>query len=143
MEQKYLDLFENKYNINPTAGKFRTEAKHTETTKELMSKVRQENPYFLNKTHSLETIERMGLRLSGSNNHMFGKPVTEENKKLISKMFSKNVYLYNVNTFELINKYYRHKDILKDLSISTKTLVKFLRWLVKYLGMNTLLPILI
>nr|YP_009327866.1 hypothetical protein [Epichloe festucae]APB96825.1 hypothetical protein [Epichloe festucae]APB96885.1 hypothetical protein [Epichloe hybrida] len=44
MEQKYLDLFDNKYNINPTAGKSRIGAKHTEATRELMSKVRQENP---------------------------------------------------------------------------------------------------
>lgn len=40
----------------------------------------------------------------GSNNHVFGKPVTEENKKLISKLFSKIVYLYDANTLVLINK---------------------------------------
>jgi group I intron endonuclease len=125
MEQKYLDLFDNKYNINPTAGKSRIGAKHTEATRELMSKVRQENPYFLNKKHNVETIEKMRLRLSGSNNHMYGKPITEENKKLISKMFSKSIYLYDANTFKLINKYDKHKDIIKDLNISPKTLVKY------------------
>lgn len=67
----------------------------------------------------------MKLRLSGSNNHMYGKPVTEENKKLISKMFSKSIYLYDANTFKLINKYDKHKDIIKDLNISPKTLVKY------------------
>nr|YP_009749720.1 hypothetical protein HGG39_mgp04 [Calonectria ilicicola]QIJ45878.1 hypothetical protein [Calonectria ilicicola]QIJ45977.1 hypothetical protein [Calonectria ilicicola] len=125
MEQKYLDLFEDKYNINPIAGKSRAGAKHTEATKELLSKMRRENPNFLNQTHSLETIEKMRLRFSGSNNHMFGKPVTEKNKKLISEMFSKNVYVYDANTFKLINKYDKHQDILKDMSISPKTLVKY------------------
>lgn len=37
MEQKYLDIFEDKYNINPTAGKSRAGAKHSEATKELLS----------------------------------------------------------------------------------------------------------
>lgn len=125
MEQKYLDMFENKYNINPKAGRSRIGAKHTEATKELFSKMRQLNPNFLNKTHSPETIENMKLRFSGSNNHMFGKPVTEENKKLISKMFSKSVYLYDANTLKLINKYDKHKDIIQDLNVSSKTIVKY------------------
>lgn len=55
----------------------------------------------------------------GSNNHMFGKPVTKENKKLISKMFSKNIYLYDANTLKLINKYDKHKDLLEDLKVSS------------------------
>lgn len=78
MEQKYLDLFEDKYNINPTAGNSRAGAKHSEVTKELLRKMRQANPNFLNQTHSLETIEGMKLRMSGSNTHMYGKPVTEK-----------------------------------------------------------------
>lgn len=49
LEQKYPDLFDNKYNINPTAGKTRLGSKHSEATKELMSKLRKENPYFLKK----------------------------------------------------------------------------------------------
>nr|UYL26265.1 GIY-YIG endonuclease [Cordyceps militaris] len=125
LEQKYLDIFDNKYNINPTAGKSRFGAKHSEATKELFKKIRQNNPNFLNKTHSTETIEKMKLRLTGSNNHMFGKPVTEENKKLISKMFSKSIYLYDANTLKLINKYDKHKDLLEDLKVSSKTLVKY------------------
>lgn len=44
LEQKYLDLFDNKYNINPIAGKSRVGAKHTEASKELMSKLRRKNP---------------------------------------------------------------------------------------------------
>lgn len=38
LEQKYIDLFEDKYNINPVAGKSRLGAKHSEATRELMSK---------------------------------------------------------------------------------------------------------
>ena len=49
-----------------------------------MSKVGKENPYFLNKTHSPEVIEQIHARTTGPNNPMFGKPVTERNKKLIS-----------------------------------------------------------
>lgn len=125
MEQKYIDLFEDQYNINPTAGKSRMGAKHSEATKELFSKIRQANPSFLNKTHNLETIERMKLRMSGSGNHMYGKPVTEQNKKLISEMFSKSVYLYDANTLILINKYDKQDDLIKDLKISPKTLIKY------------------
>lgn len=71
LEQKYLDLFNNKYNINPVAGKTRLGAKHSEATKELMSKSRKKNPVFLNKTHSKEVVEQMRLRNLGSNNPMF------------------------------------------------------------------------
>lgn len=63
--------------------------------------------------------------MAGSNNPMCGKPVTEENKKLISELFSKSVYLYDANTLSLIAKYDRHKDLVEELKISTKTLVKY------------------
>ena len=33
LEQKYLDMFNNKYNINPVAGKSRLGAKHSEASK--------------------------------------------------------------------------------------------------------------
>jgi hypothetical protein len=58
LEQKYLDLYINKYNIDLITGKPRAGSKHTEETKELMSKIRTENPYFLTKTHSPELIEK-------------------------------------------------------------------------------------
>lgn len=38
------------------------------------------------------------MRMSGSSNPMFGKPVTEENKKLISKLFSKPIFFYMILT---------------------------------------------
>ena len=124
-EQYYLDFFENKYNINPIAGKSRIGAKHTEVTKELMSKVRQENPYFQDKTHNPDVVEKMRLRMSGSNNHMYGKPVTEINRKLISKMFNKEVYIYDANTLILVEKYHKQKDVIESLQISPKTLLKY------------------
>jgi hypothetical protein len=48
-----------------------------------MSKLRKENPYFLNKTHSPDVIEGIRIRMTGSHNPMFGKPVTERNEKFI------------------------------------------------------------
>lgn len=126
LEQKYLDLFNNKYNINPVAGKTRLGAKHSEATKELMSKSRKKNPVFLNKTHSKEVVEKMRLRNLGSNNPMFGKPVTDKNKESISKLFSKSVYLYDAKSFNLIAKYIRRQDISKELKVSSKTVVKYI-----------------
>ena len=83
LEQNYIDLFINKYNINPAAVG-RLGAKHTEETKALLSKHRKANPSFLNKTHSSDVIELLRNRMTGSSNPMYGKPFTEENKKLIS-----------------------------------------------------------
>jgi group I intron endonuclease len=125
LEQKYLDLYINKYNINPIAGKSRAGSKHTEATKELMSKIRTENPYFLNKTHSPELIEKIRIRMTGSNNPMFGRVVTDEIKILISELFSKTVYLYDAHTFKLISKFSRHGDLVKELNTSSKTLIKY------------------
>lgn len=123
LEQKYLDLFKDKYNINSNAGKTRLGAKHSEATRELMSQLRAGNP--TNRTYSSEDLTRMSERVKGSNNPMFGKPVTEENKKLISELFSKFVYLYDANTLTLINRYSKHKDLIEGLGISSKTLVKY------------------
>lgn len=125
LEQKYLDIYHDKYNINPIAGKSRAGSKHTEATKELMSKLRTENPYFLNKTHSTELIEKIRIRMTGSNNPMFGRTVRDVNKILISKLFSKTIYLYDAHTFKLISKYSKHGDLVKELKISSKTLIKY------------------
>ena len=125
LEQKYLDLYPNKYNINPIAGKSRAGSKHTEATKELMSKIRTENPSFLNKTHSPELIEKFRMSITGSNNPMFGRAVTDEDKILISELFSKTVYLYDAYTSKLISKFSRHGDLVKELNISSKTLIKY------------------
>jgi len=75
-EQKWIDLLNPEYNINPTAGnstgfkhsdesknKIRvlaTGRKHTEEVRNLMSKNRQGiNNNFFNKTHTPETIEKL------------------------------------------------------------------------------------
>lgn len=68
---------------------------------------------------------RMRMRMSGSSNPMFGKPVTKANKNLISELFSKPVFLYDANTFNLISKFNRHMDLVKELKISSKTLIKY------------------
>lgn len=57
LEEKYIDSFNDKYKINPQAGKTRLGAKHSEATRELMSRWRKENPVFLNKNHSPEVLE--------------------------------------------------------------------------------------
>nr|YP_009072360.1 truncated GIY-YIG endonuclease [Sclerotinia borealis]AHX83014.1 truncated GIY-YIG endonuclease [Sclerotinia borealis] len=123
LEHKSLDLFKDKYNINPNAGKTRLGARHSEATRELMSQLRNGNP--TNRTYSSEDLARMSERVKGSNNPMFGKSVTEENKKLISEFFSKSVYLYDANTLTLIARYSKHKYLVKDLGISPKTLIKY------------------
>lgn len=59
LEQKYLDLFSDKYNINPLAGKTRLGSKHSEANIELLSKLRKQNPSFLNKTHDKKVVEEL------------------------------------------------------------------------------------
>lgn len=124
LEQKYLDLFLNKYNINP-ASSSRLGSKHSDETKALFSKINKENPRFLNKTFSYEVLEEMRKRMSGSLNPMYGKPVSDANKKLISDLFRKEVYLYDANTFTLISKFNSHKDLVQELKISPKTVIKY------------------
>jgi group I intron endonuclease len=123
MEQYYLDLFNDKYNINPQAGKTRLGAKHSEATKELMSKLRKGNS--INRTFSPEDIAEMSERNKGANNPMFGVPVSDSNKKLISEMFRKPIYLYDANNLTLIASHDRYKDLIDALGISPKTLIKY------------------
>lgn len=61
----------------------------------------------------------------GPNNPRYGKTVCKENKELISKLWNKSVYLYEANTFSLIAKYDRHQDIVKELKMSSKTVIKY------------------
>jgi hypothetical protein len=51
LEQKYIDMYLDKYNIKPIAGKTRLGSKHSAESKALMSKLRKEYFHFLNKTH--------------------------------------------------------------------------------------------
>ena len=90
-----------------------------------MSKLRKKNPHFLNKSHKEEFIAKIRDRMTGSNNPMFGRPVTDTNRKLISDLFSKSVYLYEANSLTLIAKYDKHKDLIDAIKISPKTLIKY------------------
>lgn len=42
-----------------------------------MSKMRKENPAFLNKTHTEKVVEGIRERMSGENNPMFGKHTSQ------------------------------------------------------------------
>jgi len=110
LEQKYLDLIDEKYNINPTAGKSRLGSTHTEETREIFRKIN--GLKFLGKKHSPEYIKKLRERVLGKNNPMFGKPVTEENKKLISKIQSLPIYIYDAKTLTLINQYPNQKELI-------------------------------
>jgi len=91
-----------------------------------MSKLIKENPSFLNKTKNEKVVGEMRIRRTGSNNPMFVKPILEENKKLISKLFSKSLFfLYNTNTFKLLAKFNRHKYLTNKLKMSGKTFIKY------------------
>lgn len=59
----------------------------------------------------------MRLSMSGSNNPMAGKPVTEEVKQIIRDTQNKPVFLYNSNTNILIKKYNSQKELLADLKM--------------------------
>lgn len=86
-----MDLIDDKYNINPVAGKTSLGAKRSEKTKALLSKLN--GLKFKGKSHTKEVVESIRKRMTGENNPMFGKPVTEENKKLISALHSKSTCL--------------------------------------------------
>lgn len=57
LEQKYIDICLDKYNINPKPGKTRLGSKHSAESKALMSKLRKDNPHFLNKTNSESSVK--------------------------------------------------------------------------------------
>ena len=117
----YLD----KYNIKPIAGKTRLGSKHSAESKALMSKLRKEYFHFLNKTHGESQVKELRLRMQGGGNHIFGKPVTDENKELISKLFSKKVYVYDANTLKLVESFDKHKDLALAFNMSSKTIIKY------------------
>lgn len=122
LEQMYIDLFKDKYNLCPVAGNTKG-FKHSEETKELWSKTRTGKPHKVNLS-SDETLRRH-LKFAGENNPMYGKPVTDVNKKLISELFRKSVYLYDANTLTLIQKFNRHADLSREFNISPKTIIKY------------------
>jgi hypothetical protein len=56
---------------------------------------------------------------------MYGKSITEKHKLLISQAISKSIYLYDANSFSLIAKYSNQKDLIKELGIAPKTILKY------------------
>jgi len=75
--------------------------------------VHEEGKNFLNKTHSADLIELLHA-CRGSKYDIFGKPLTDANKKLISKLSSKSIYLYDANK-KLISKLFRKASIYRML----------------------------
>lgn len=112
LEQKYLDLIDEKYNINPTAGKSRLGSTHSEKTLEIFRKIN--GLKFLGKKHSSDILKKARERMVGKNNPMFGKPVTEKNKKLISKLHSLPLYVYEAKPLVLINQYTSQKVFMAE-----------------------------
>jgi group I intron endonuclease len=143
LEQKYLDLMKPNYNINPLAES-RLGAKHNERTKELMKHMNTEdkNPFY-GKTHSNEFKEFMKMRMSGSNNPMAGKLVTELVKQAIKDTQNQRVYLYDSNTIELMKVYSSQIEFIKELHVSPKTVIKYLKsgevWRERYIISSSIL----
>nr|UVN15654.3 hypothetical protein [Gongronella sp. w5] len=127
LEQKYFDLLKPNYNINPTAGKSRLGAKHSDKSKELirLANLGENNPMW-NKTHSDEYKETLRQKMSGVNNYMYGKSVTELVKQAIREASCKPVYLYDFKTKELISMFSSQKEFMKEYKVSPKTVIKYL-----------------
>nr|YP_009568485.1 hypothetical protein [Drechslerella brochopaga]QBL02565.1 hypothetical protein [Drechslerella brochopaga] len=94
LEQKYLDLFKDKYNFENFAKKSRAGTYSTEESKMLMSKKKIEF-------------------------------YTEERKKVILEQFSKELFLYDAKTLNLIKKYSKHEEMITELKVSPKTIIKY------------------
>lgn len=50
---------------------------------------------------------------------------TEERKHQISKQFSKELFLYDASTLNLIKKYSRQGEMIEELQVSFKTIIKY------------------
>ena len=84
------------------------------------------NPHRVGKVDSEEYIEEMRRRMLGYSNPMYGIPTTGKNKKLFSELYSKPVYLYDAKTLEKISEFNKHTDLVKELSMPSKTVVKYI-----------------
>jgi len=103
--------------LNPFWGKT-----HNNETLEAMklSKLGELNPMF-GKEKSPEFIEQMYKDKSGSNNPMFGKSHSEET---LTKL-RKKVYVYDVETKELIHRFESITEAKKELKMGYDTLEKY------------------
>lgn len=80
-EQWYIDNYQPKYNINPTAGSSFGVIRSEETKLKFLG---ENNPFF-DKKHSEETKKKMSERNIGNKNPMFGKHLSDETKRRISE----------------------------------------------------------
>jgi group I intron endonuclease len=100
------------------------------------------NPFY-GKTHSNEFKEFMKMRMSGSNNPMAGKLVTELVKQAIKETQNQRVYLYDSNTKELMKVYSSQVEFIKELHVSPKTVIKYLKsgevWRERYIISSSIL----
>ena len=75
--------------------------------------------------------------MSGSKIPNYGKPVTDKVKQAIRNTHNIPVFLYNSKTRKLIQKYNSQKELIADLKVSSKTILKY-KDSGKYLDLNLL-----
>jgi group I intron endonuclease len=123
-EQYYIDLIVPTMNILKLAGSS-LGFKHSKEAKELMriNNIGSKNPMF-GRSHSIEYKETLKKQMS-NNNHMAGKPCSEEVKAIIRKVQSIPLYVYDANTKLLLFKFDSQKEFLKTFKVSDKTLIKY------------------
>lgn len=63
--------------------------------------------------------------MSGSKIPNYGKPVTDKVKQAIRNTHNIPVFLYNSKTRKLIQKYNSQKELIADLKVSSKTILKY------------------
>lgn len=75
--------------------------------------------------------------MSGLNNPMAGKPVTEIVKQAIKEALSRPTYLYDSESKELVQFFTSRTEFIKEYKVSPKTVIKYLDsglvWRDKYL----------
>jgi group I intron endonuclease len=119
---KYIYTEETKANFKGENNSFFGKT-HTEETKSIQSVIKKGelNPMF-GKKKSPEFIYHMKKDRSGKNNPMYGKIKSPETIKKLSKP----IYIYDMNTKELIKSYSGVIQAKKNLKIGTDTLKKYI-----------------
>ena len=83
-EQFFFSLFDNKYNLSPTAGSPLGTTRSAVTRQKLSEAFSGEQNPFFGKSHTLETRQKMSDAQGGTNNPMFGSSHSEESRQKIS-----------------------------------------------------------
>jgi group I intron endonuclease len=104
--------------------------KHTETAKKKMKErlIKYGHP-FLGKCHNNITRKKISLKTKGINNPMFGKKHSNESKKLMSKIKSKQVYLYKLmdEKLELVEIYSNSIEVANILNLHKSTIGRYIK----------------